>query len=57
MSDRRDGTPEAALDAEGAADSVDAAEGAESASPDGGHAAAATGFETRPTPGISTSTR
>ncbi|WP_424013952.1 amino acid-binding protein [Halorubrum xinjiangense] len=39
MSDRRDGTPEAALDAEDAADSA-AARGADAASPDGGHAAA-----------------
>ncbi|MFW6000118.1 MAG: amino acid-binding protein [Halorubrum sp.] len=39
MSDRRDGAPEAALDAEDAADS--AAASADAASPDGGHAAAA----------------
>ncbi|MFY4816535.1 amino acid-binding protein, partial [Haloarcula sp. AONF1] len=40
MSDRRDGAPEAALDAEDAADSA-AAGSADAASPDGGHAAAA----------------
>jgi ACT domain-containing protein len=39
VSDRRDGAPEAALDAEDAADSA-AAESADAASPDGGHAAA-----------------
>ncbi|MGM0448950.1 MAG: amino acid-binding protein [Methanobacteriota archaeon] len=42
MSDRRDGTPETALDAEDAPDSVDGSAGPDAdPSPDGGHAAAA----------------